>query len=265
LDGTADNAAIWAVNNRLTYFPNPRPLADGFYSGQSTAQNFVINGGLLENYFSWIWGDALFITLDDYYFSTSEISTAAEGWGISLGFEQFNWLRHVLTLDSNFKFVFHHHLCGTARGGIEWASYFEWGGNTPVDGSARIGMVWEFEEKRPNWGDKPIHQLLVANGVDVVFQGHDHLFVKQDHPDGLIYLTLPMPGFDPSGYFNTTYDNSIYYKFGTIIGPSGHISVEVSPMLTNITYILSRIGGDSKSTGENNAEAFSFTIHSDDH
>ena len=34
--------------------------------------------------------------------------------------------------------------------------------------------------------------LLVANKVNIVFHGHDHLFVKQDL-DGIVYQEVPQP------------------------------------------------------------------------
>jgi len=254
LDWTENNVALWAINNRLLYYPNPRP--NEFYSGDATRYEKVAKNGILENYYAWLWGDALFITLDNYLFSNlDEI-----GWGSTLGLKQFNWLKTVLTTEANFKFLFHHHMCAIARGGIEWADFYEWGGQTKTTGSFASGAVWEFTAKRPGWGNLPIHQLLVKNGVDVVFQGHDHLYVKQDHPDGIIYLTLPQPGFKPDNFWGNPNDNSNYYSSGVIRAPSGHISVDVSEHTATISYVLSKISGDSTSNGVNQEVAHSFTI-----
>ena len=32
----------------------------------------------------------------------------------------------------------------------------------------------------------PVHQLMVKNGVTIFFQGHDHLFARQER-DGMVY------------------------------------------------------------------------------
>ena len=68
------------------------------------------------------------------------------------------------------------------------ASLYEWGGRNS-DG------VWEFDERRPDW-ELPIHQLMVENGVTIFFQGHDHLYARQEL-DSLIYQEVPNPG-DPT-------------------------------------------------------------------
>ncbi len=39
----------------------------------------------------------------------------------------------------------------------------------------------------------PIHQLLAKHGVQIVFHGHDHLYVKEDL-DGIVYHEVPQPG-----------------------------------------------------------------------
>jgi hypothetical protein len=74
LNNTADNIAIWNTEERKKYFLNPAP--DGtFYTGDTTIQNYV---GLRENYYSWQWGDALYIVLDPYWY-TSPKPTATTG------------------------------------------------------------------------------------------------------------------------------------------------------------------------------------------
>jgi len=252
LDGTDSNVAVWAVKSRLAHFPNPRP--NYFYSGGAKTENFIPYG-LAENYYAWTWGDALFVTLDNYLYSRDEL-----GWPVSLGYDQYNWLRDVLRVDSSFKFLFHHHLCGSARGAIEWADYYEWGGNTPLQGKSGKGLVWEFDSMRPGWGNQSIHQILVENGVDIVFQGHDHLYAMQEHPDGIVYVTAPMPGFDQDNFWGGPNDNSMSYKSGVVMSPSGHISVDVNEDTATISYILSRIPGDDPQTGVNGQIAHAFSL-----
>jgi len=251
LDGTENNVAIWAVKSRLGHFANPRP--NNFYSGASAMHPFIPNG-LLENYYSWKWGDALFVALDNYFYSQGE----DPNWSVSLGFEQFNWLRQVIATDASFKFIFHHHVNGGARGGIEWASSYEWGGMT--NANKESVTKFGFDKMRPGWGGKPIHQILVENGVDIVFQGHDHLYAKQDHPDGIIYLTVPMPGYNPDQFWGGTNDYSYAFMSGVILAPSGHISVEVRPSEASVSYVLSKISGDDPNSGVNGEIAHSFTI-----
>jgi len=254
LDGTEHNVAIWAVKSRLGHYANPRP--NNFYSGASTMHPFIPYG-LLENYYSWTWGDALFVALDDYFYSQGEIPD----WSVSLGFEQFNWLRQVIATEIGFKFVFHHHVNGAARGGIELVDQYEWGGWTGSKGPADWKERTEFELYRPGWGGKPVHQILVENGVDIVFQGHDHLYVKQDHPDGIIYLTVPMPGYKPDDFWGGANDNSYAYTSGGVImGPSGHVTVEVSASSATVSYIRSKIPGDDSKNGLNGEVAHSFII-----
>ena len=36
--------------------------------------------------------------------------------------------------------------------------------------------------------------MLVENGVNIVFHGHDHMYVKEVHRDGIVYQETPTPG-----------------------------------------------------------------------
>lgn len=150
----------------------------------------------------------MFIVLDPFWYTTDKPQgdNLDSNWGWTLGREQYDWLKTILEVSAEpFKFVFIHHLVGgaiEARGGIEFASFYEWGGNNS-DGS------YGFDEHRLGWG-LPIHQLLVANGVSIVFHGHDHVFVKQDL-DGIIYqevpvtcVSLPHPNRSLSNMFEPT-------------------------------------------------------------
>lgn len=65
IDGTESSIAVMASNTRKLYYPNPLP--NSFFSGNSISENFV---GLRENYYSWEWGNALFIVLDPYWYTT---------------------------------------------------------------------------------------------------------------------------------------------------------------------------------------------------
>lgn len=180
--GTGQDITVWTTHARQQYYLNP--AADDFYSGDTTDERFV---GLRAAWYAWQWGDALFVVLDPFWYSTVKSNT--DGWVITLGETQYRWLAQILAdSQAKFKFVFIHNLVGgldgQMRGGIEAAPYFEWGGLN-ADGS------YGFDQKRPGWG-RPIHQILVESGVTAVFHGHDHLYDKQDL-DGIVYQEVPQP------------------------------------------------------------------------
>ena len=72
LDGTANNPAVLAGNARLKYFPLPD--SNSFYSADNENVPFV---GKARDYYSWSWGDALFVTLDPYWHSTHPVDNVA--------------------------------------------------------------------------------------------------------------------------------------------------------------------------------------------
>jgi phosphodiesterase/alkaline phosphatase D-like protein len=227
LDGTTNNLAVWGANARQFY--NPCPVADGFYSGNPNR----------DGYYSFTWGNSLFVVLDPFWFTETKPGRATSGWGWTLGTEQYAWLQQTLSQSTaQFKFVFIHHLVGgsfdgKARGGVEFAPYFEWGGHN-TDGT------WGFAANRPGWS-MPIQDLLLANGVNAVFHGHDHLYVKQDldaNSDGLpelIYQEVPQPS---RSNYNNTNDAAVYgYANGVILGCSGHLRVTVTPTNATVAYV----------------------------
>lgn len=255
-DGTPDNVAIRTANTLVKYLPNPRP--GSFYSGNTIQEKYIIQGGLLENWYSWEWGDALFVVLDDYWYSGN---LGKASWDVTLGFEQFIWLQKTLeSSNANFKLVFHHHVSGSSRGGVEKTKYFEWGGHST---GANGEDTWAFDEKRPGWGGLSIHEILVENGVSIVFQGHDHLFTKQDHIDGIVYVTCPMPGYDPDEFWGGDQDNSLSFEApnSKLLAPSGHLRVKVAESEIEVRYILSKIEADSPVNGSNGDIAYSFVVH----
>ena len=60
----ADSLAVWSNLMRKRYFPNPVP--DSFYTGNATKHP---EAGLLQDYYAWEWGDALFVVLDPFWFT----------------------------------------------------------------------------------------------------------------------------------------------------------------------------------------------------
>ncbi len=245
LDGTPDNVAVWAQTARNTYYPQPAP--NGFYTGDAEPVEYI---GLLRDYYAFTWGEALFVIIDPYWHSPQAVDNPfgaghdgkknRDLWNVTLGETQYQWLKQTLeNSPARYKFVFAHHVNGTGRGGIELSGWYEWGGKD------RNGQDL-FAQKRPGW-DKPIHQLLVDNHVAIFFQGHDHIFVRQEL-DGVIYQTLP----EPANPFYT-YENADAFRSGDKFPNSGHVRVTVSPDHVMVVYIRSYLDRPDE-------VAFSYTI-----
>ena len=178
-------------------------------------------------YYSFTSPDALHISLDIFNYTTE--NPKDDGWQWTLGRTQYDWLKSTLeNSNATYKFVYVHHLLygnAQSRGGVEIAKYNEWGGLNR-DGTPG------FESKRPGWG-KPVHQLLVDNGVDIVFKGHDHLYVKQEL-DGIIYQTLPQPSH-PGDKVNSAIEYG--YVTGKVIGGSGFLKVTTSASAIKVDFV----------------------------
>ena len=249
LDGTPDNVAVWAQNTRNNYYPQPAP--DGFYTGDTQPVEFL---GQLRDYYAWTWGDALFVVIDPYWNSIIPVDNVFGGgdktrnkWDITLGDEQYHWFEQALEQSTaKYKFVFAHHVHGTGRGGIELAGLYEWGGQDRNGNDV-------FAQKRPGW-DKPIHQLMVDTRVTIFFQGHDHIFVRQELV-GVIYQTLPVPA-DP----NYAFDNSEAYLSGDKLPGSGHLRVSVAPEGVTVEYIGSYLPRDENEARKNGEVVYSYTV-----
>jgi hypothetical protein len=240
LDNTPDNVATLAQTARNAYFPQPAP--DNFYTGNTGTVEHI---GLLRDYYAFTWGDALFVVIDPYWHSPQTVDNSfgsgpgekkkRDLWNVTLGEEQYQWFKNTLENSSvRYKFVFAHHVNGTGRGGIELAKTYEW------------GDAAQFSAHRPGWSE-PIHQLMVDNHVSIFFQGHDHLFARQEL-DGITYQTLPEPA-NP----NYTTENADAYRSGDKLPNSGHVRVKVSSGGVTVEYIRSYLD----KADEN---AFTYTI-----
>lgn len=248
------NMAVWATQLRQLYFPCPVP--GSFYSGATV--NDPYTQAPRDGYYSFTWGDALFVILDPFWYTTAK---PTDGWDWTLGRAQYDWLARTLAQsNAQFKFVFLHNLVGgsfdgQARGGVEFTPYFEWGGLNS-DGTAG------FAAKRPGWA-RPIQDLLLGSGVQAVFHGHDHFFARQeldaDH-DGrtdLIYQECPQPGFrgnsaPPTGRYG--------YVNGDILASAGHLRLTVSSTGVKVEYIRAWLPQEENSSRKNGETAFSYTI-----
>ena len=224
LNGTPNNIAVWDAQERNKFFVNPTP--NNFYSGDTTNNNYI---GQRGNYYSWQWGDALFIVIDPYWYTTTK-PDSLHGWRWTLGITQYNWLKTTLqNSTATFKFVFAHQLVGgdpQGRGGVEYADFYEWGG-------ANIDTTSGFATNRPGWY-KPIKDLLTENRVNIFFHGHDHFFGKQEK-DCMIYQETPQPSLP--NFINPPVQAADYGYFqGQILPNSGHLKVTVSSSSVQVDY-----------------------------
>ena len=243
-DGTEASMPVMVSNTRKLYYPNPAP--DQFYSGNTKSDPFV---GQRQNYFSWEWGDVLFVVLDPFWYSLSK-----PGWGYTLGKDQYDWFKGVLANSTaKFKFVFCHNLVGgngnDARGGTEFVDLFEMGGKN-LDGT------YGFDTYRSGWG-KPLHQLMVENNVTVFFHGHDHFYGKQEK-DGIIYQEVPQP----SNRNITNISASEYgYSEGVLLPGRGYLLVTVSSQSVKVEYIATLLPGEETSAKKNRAVLSTYTLY----
>jgi len=242
-----DNLCVWGTQWRKYYYPNPYP--NSFYSGNTTNEPYGI--GNPENYYAWTWGDALFVVLDVYR-DQCDTSAKPKNWDWTLGAQQYSWLQSTLQNSTAlYKFVFAHHISGQGRGGITNAKLYEWGG---YDGPN--GNTYSFPSQRPGWA-KPIHQLFKDYGVNIFFQGHDHVFAHEVM-DGVTYQAVPMAA--DSTYEIGKLANADAYTADTLDG-TGHIRVSVSPQCVQVDFVRAYLPADTVGGIHQNREvAFSYSI-----
>jgi uncharacterized protein (TIGR03437 family) len=281
LNGTPNNFALWDDVFRTNYFSPPAP--DEFFSGDT--QSYDGNGapcvpgtlvtcglGQRRSYYSWEWGDALFVVLDPFWNQTTANSPNQAGsgqdccrsgdWSLTLGTAQYNWLKQTLEKSTApYKFVFAHNLVGginpmangqaqgPMRGGVEVAKYLEWGGYN-LDGS------YGFNTYRPNMA-MPIHQLLLTNHVTAFFHGHDHLYAYQTL-DGIAYQEVPQPSASNGNLGNRASDYG--YVQGTLLGGRGYLRVQVSPSGAKVQYIETWLPSEEKGAQKNGMVADTYTL-----
>jgi len=163
-------------------------------------------------------------------------------WDSTIGDEQYLWFKETLEKSTaKYKFVFIHHILGETRGGADVAKSGEW------------GDAANLKTYRPNW-EKTIHQIMADNHVSIFFQGHDHIFVRQEL-DGVVYQTCPMPG-DP--YYSLY--NADAFLTGDKLPNSGHVRVTVSSSGIKVDYIRAFLPADETEGHVNRELAFSYTV-----
>jgi hypothetical protein len=266
LDDTGNQATskpVMGANARKRYFLNPVP--DAFYTGNPDTPSVLIEGDyLLEDYYAWEWGNALFVVIDPFWYTTTkpfignlgggENSDAGSGdrWDWTLGWKQYSWLKQTLeNSTAAFKFIFAHQETGGTddyiRGGASAATYNEWGGYN------NDGITWGFGDHRPGW-DMPVHQLMVQNGVTAFFHGHDHEYAYEKR-DGIIYQLVPMAADAGYGFGFKNYNETDPYTM-RVLPNSGHLRVTVSPLTATVDYVRAFLPAD----GVNGQVADTYTI-----
>ncbi len=244
LDGP-NSMPVWSVGMRKRFFPNPE--TGGIYTGNVKPEP---QAGLLQDYYAFEWGAALFVVLDPFWYSRE--GRSRDQWAPTLGVDQYRWLTGVLEKSkAKQKFIFIHHLVGglshDVRGGVHAAPYMEWGGKNE-DGSEG------FAKHRPGWA-LPLHALFVKNGVTAVFHGHDHLYVKEQL-DGIIYQEVPQPSH-PTGGTRSAEDYG--YK-GVVLGSSGHLRITVDEKQAKVDYVRAGVPGVTRDNVVNGSVEYSYTI-----
>ncbi len=248
-----------ATNSLKKYYLNPEP--DSFYTGDLTTNSYVTGDGMLNDYYSWTWGDALFVVIDPYWFSTTkpftydrdggESDTTGSGniWDWTLGLTQYNWLVNTLSASSaKYKFIFSHQIVGSdndpdwalyGRGGAGAVKFGEWGGYN-TDGST---YAWSTNRlSSSGWGSNPIRTVLENNHVSAFFHGHDHQYAYEK-VNGVVYQSCPDGSF--TGWFDdyTTGGNSGNTIWADSTQGPGHLRVTVSPTQAQVEFL--RQGGTS--------------------
>lgn len=252
-----ENLAVYATIARKKYYPNPYP--NRFYSGNADLENYGMNSP--ENYYAWTWGDALFVVMDVYRYD-NDTTDKPTGWNWTLGLKQYLWLKNTLTNStSKYKFVFCHHVRGEGRGGYTNAGLCEWGGYNKYTTATHAFSQYKFYNYRDSslgW-TKPIHALFKDNGVNVFFQGHDHVFAHEIY-DGVTYQSCPMAA--DSTYEIGMLANADAYLSDTLEG-TGHIRVNVNPSYAQVDYVRAYLPADVVNGSHQNGEvAFSYKVRS---
>ncbi len=238
-----DSLATWAAQKRTQYWLNP--TLNHFY-----AANPKTDIPPYQNYYAWTWGDALFIILDPYSYSSST-RLGEFPWNMTLGPEQYQWLHKTLASSKSlYTFVFIHQLvsygAASGRGGAEASFFHEWGGHESSGENS-------FRQNRKDWL-KPIHDLLVQYHVTAVFHGHDHFYARQIR-DGVTYQLAPQPSHRNS---SREFAQEYGYEQGTFIPNSGHLRVHVTPVAgVTIEYIAAVAPRSSGKTARTNKEVLS--------
>jgi len=95
---------------------------------------------------------------------------------------------------------------------------------------------------------------MADNNITIFFQGHDHIFVRQEL-DGVVYQTCPMSG-DP--YYSLY--NADAFLTGDKFPNSGHVRATVTSSGVKVDYIRAFLPADENDGHVNSEVAFSYTV-----
>ena len=267
LQGTlANSLPIMGKNAEKKFFLNPVP--GSFYSGDTGTMTDLSGDHLKQDYYSWTWGDALFVVISPFWTTTTKPYTTTAGggetdatgsgnrWDWTLGADQFNWLKSTLAgSNAKYKFVFSHQIVGGngmtspvnqvnyGHGGMDSANFVEWGGYN-IDGTT---YAWSTNRNTAVWGSLPIREMMEANGVTAFFHGHDHQMAYET-VNGMVPQAVPSGSFTGS-FGNYTTGNTFTVRNATgqtstgqtvwadsTQGP-GHLRVTVGPDETKVEFV----------------------------
>ena len=155
----------WSTSSRLKYWTAP------------TNETYEYGGNDLESYYAFDWGDATFIILDTYRYSSREGGVQeADQW--TLGQEQFEWLNETLsTSTKKWKFLFGHHILGGADKISCGYNYGDGGGNYSNTGNE-------------TYGQPAINELMKVNNAQFYVYGHVHHFAHDWDESGEVNYIL---------------------------------------------------------------------------
>jgi hypothetical protein len=97
---------------------------------------------------------------------------------------------------------------------------------------------------------------MVKNKVNIFFQGHDHLFAREEL-DGLIYQTIPMPS--DSSHTLGMIANSDAFE-GVKLPGSGHLKVSVSEEKVQVDFVNAVLPKDETTDLKNGDVSYSYTL-----
>ena len=294
LNGTPNSPAVWAGKARNAFFPQPT-IGDGrFYTGDLEPVEHV---GLLNDYYAWTWGDALFITLDPYWHSDVVVDNrlgegpatpAADGMAAADAAGGMAGMAAAETAipaglpagETSYSGMGGRDIWGITHG----ESQYRWLERTLRESKAKYKFIFAHHvlgtgrggvdmADQGEWGGKNLQGVWEFDkkrpGWDLpihqlMVKYHVSAFFQgHDHffvrqeKDGVVYQETPNPA-------NPNYEDSggwrAAYKTGDYLPASGHLRVTVTPQAAKVDYVRSWMPKDETAEHKQGEVAFSYTI-----